>query len=198
MPDAARPRTQPSLTLADTDTGAGAGETSPRPSLLDQPQVTAAMADRDRADVALIEAKQAVDVARARIRDALFAAGLAYRERRRPLPAAEIHQLYWDHPELRVTDVANAFGVSTSRLVEIAGPRTREVPCPRCGQPRPTTLTSRSAPRYHPCDDCRRRETEREERRLHELQLEDERRFGPDARDADVHLLRPRWYDERF
>ena len=149
------------------------------PVLLDDPDVAAALAEHERAEVALIEAKQRREAAIGAVRDTLFAAGKRFRDRREPIPRADVSRLYWDHRQLRVSDLAAAFGVSKKELVELAGPRADHAPCMDCKQSVPIMRSSRSNEQHVRCERCRAAELEhqvREREREHELDLERVRR----------------------
>jgi hypothetical protein len=148
------------------------------PPLLDDPAVTAAISAHADAEVALVEAKHRLTRAREAVRNALFVAGKRYRDRQLPLPRSDLHRLYWDHRELRATDLANAFGVSSTELARLAGPSEGHGRCGDCQQVVPMLLDSRTPkPTYGSpvrCLPCRERHDareERERRRQHELEL---------------------------
>lgn len=148
------------------------------PALLDDPAVTAAIAVHADAEVALVEAKHRLTRAREAVRNALFVAGKRYRDRQLPLPRPDLHRLYWDHRELRATDLANAFGISSTELARLAGPAEGHGRCDDCQQVVPMLLDSRNPkPSYGlpvRCRPCRERHDAREERdrrRQHELDL---------------------------
>lgn len=148
------------------------------PTLLDDPIVTAAIRDHDAAEVAVVEARHALARAREAVRNALFDAGQPYRDRDLPLPRADIHRLYWEHRELRLTDLANALGISTAELARLAGPTEGHGRCGDCQQLVPMLLDTRTTkPDHEPrmrCEPCRARHDaylERERRRQHEVEL---------------------------
>jgi hypothetical protein len=150
------------------------------PALLDDPAVVAAISAHADAEVALVEAKHVLTRARAAVRDALFEAGTRYRDRQLPLPRGDLHRLYWEHRELRVTDLANAFGVNSTELARLAGPTEGYGRCDDCQQVVPMLLDNRNPkPSYAStppvrCDACRERHDEQQERerqRQHELDL---------------------------
>jgi hypothetical protein len=150
------------------------------PALLDDPDVAAAISAHADAEVALVEAKQGLTNARAAVRDALFQSGKRYRDRQLPLPRGDLHRLYWDHRELRTTDLANAFGITSAELARLAGPAEGYGRCDDCQQVVPMLLDNRSPkPTYASsppvrCDACRDRhdaQQERERQRQHELDL---------------------------
>ncbi|MTV27910.1 hypothetical protein FTX61_21200 [Nitriliruptoraceae bacterium ZYF776] len=141
-----------------------------------RPAATDAIAAHDRAEVGLTEAKHQLTRARDGLRDALFAAGKRYRDRQLPLPRADIHTLYWEHRQLRATDLANAFGITTQELARLAGPTRGYTSCRACEQVVQVLIDSRSPQhgRGPLCDTCREQERLREEEELkreHELNL---------------------------
>lgn len=66
-----------------------------------------------------------------------------------------VAELYWEHPELRVSDIVAATGLSGEQVRRIAGPTRREVPCRRCGTPTEVLQTRRTRPPDGLCADCR-------------------------------------------
>lgn len=145
------------------------------PALLADPDVQAALDAHERANVALVEAKQRVAAARDDVRDRLFAAGAPHRDRTSPLPTDDLSRLYWDHAELRPTDLASALGISTTELQRLAGPAERHVRCRICHESVSVAVTSRSQqlPDVR-CQPCLQREAEiaeRDRQRDHELEL---------------------------
>jgi hypothetical protein len=149
------------------------------PGLLDDPDVTAAIRQHADAEVALIEAKHELTKAREAVRNALFAAGKPYRDRSAALPQADLHRLYWEHRELRVSDLASALAVSSTELARLAGPAEGIGTCDDCEQVVPMLLEARTpkppyARRPVRCEPCRERheaQQERERQRQHELEL---------------------------
>jgi hypothetical protein len=148
------------------------------PALLDDPAVSTAISAHADAEVALVEAKHRLTRAREAVRNALFTAGKRYRDRQLPLPRPDLHRLYWDHRELRTSDLSNAFGISSAELARLAGPAEGYVRCGDCQQVVPMLLDSRTPkPTYGPpvrCSPCRDHHDAREERerqRQHELDL---------------------------
>lgn len=61
---------------------------------------------------------------------------------------------YWDHPELRVADLAAGTGLSQRQVRQIAGPRELQADCGGCGAPTPTRQWSRSQALAPRCDAC--------------------------------------------
>lgn len=171
-------RTAVTSSATETPDVARSGESPP--ALLDDPAVAAAISAHADAEVALVEAKQGLTNARAAVRDALFQAGKRYRDRQLPLPRADLHRLYWEHRELRATDLANAFGINSTELARLAGPTQGYGRCDACQQVVTMLLDSRSPkPTYASsppvrCDACQDRHDEQQERerqRQHELDL---------------------------
>ncbi|MEX1164565.1 MAG: hypothetical protein WEB03_13410 [Nitriliruptor sp.] len=148
------------------------------PALIDDPAVVAAINAHDEAQVALVEAKHQLTRARESVRIALFNAGKRYRDRDLPLPRDDVHRLYWDHRELRLTDLSNAFGISTAELARLAGPTESYGRCDDCQLVVPMLLDTRAPkPSYGPpvrcapCQDRHEANAERERQRQHELDL---------------------------
>lgn len=139
--------------------------------LLREPAVAAALDTVRRAEVAVVEAKQAASHARAQLTEALFVACRPYRDGTRPLPQEELHRLYWEHTDLRQGEVAKAFGLTTGRLAELAGPREVDAPCGRCGRAARVLRTSRADRREVRCEPCGAEQRERE-RAEHEREVE--------------------------
>jgi AraC-like DNA-binding protein len=172
------------------------------PALLDDPAVVAAISAHADAEVALVEAKHVLTRARAAVRDALFEAGTRYRDRQLPLPRGDLHRLYWEHRELRVTDLANAFGVNSTELARLAGPTEGYGRCDDCQQVVPMLLDNRNPkPSYAStppvrCDACRERHDEQQERerqRQHELDLARVAAGEPVDRDRALIHVRSRY-----
>jgi hypothetical protein len=140
------------------------------PVLLADPTVTVALDRLHHAEVAVVEAKQAVDDARARLTQALFDAAAPYRRGDQPLPPGELATLYWERTDLRTTDLAKVFGLTSSRLAGLAGPRLVEQACYRCGAASQALRTTRSDRSPALCIICRDEKHNRE-RREHEREL---------------------------
>lgn len=68
--------------------------------------------------------------------------------------AGLIRTAYWDHPELRVSDLVNGTGLSQRQVRQIAGPQQRQVDCIRCGEPTLVLQRSRSQTLAPRCDTC--------------------------------------------
>ncbi len=122
---------------------------------LDQPPLADCLRDIHEAQDRVEDAREAVQQARdvVRRRQQAFAETLqrtitALREHGTPgLPlsvAALVQEAYWDHPELRVTDLTVGTGLSGSDIRGIAGPRERQTPCRGCGDPTTWLQASRS------------------------------------------------------
>lgn len=61
---------------------------------------------------------------------------------------------YWEHPELRVSDLAAGAGLSQRTVRQIAGPREHHAECNGCGTPTPVLQWSRSQFLSPRCDAC--------------------------------------------
>jgi AraC-like DNA-binding protein len=161
------------------DTTDGTVRAAAPTALLDDPDVTIAIRAHADAEVALVEAKHELTRARETVRNALFAAGKRFRDRAVPLPQADLHRLYWEHRELRVSDLASAFAVSTTELARLAGPAEGVGTCDDCAQVVPMLLEARTPkPSYgrrpvrcEPCQDRHETRQELERQRRHELEL---------------------------
>jgi hypothetical protein len=114
------------------------------PSVLDDEAYTTALRGFRAADERLSEARRAVTIAKDELAVALHHAAAPYRHDRLPVPPDVIEHLYWDRTELRVRDVATAFGITVHQLKVIAGPRAVGSSCHRCGAPVRVLRRSRS------------------------------------------------------
>lgn len=167
------------------------------------PDVDAALAvlseARDRRD----EAEGAFQVARDGVGEALRLLGLTCLLEGTLPPLSLLRELYWQCPEVRVSDIGRAFALHASEVHRLAGPgivtdrcRACEVEVRRQVESRSGALTARSRFRWQSsdwriCDNCRprvaarlkeaneRREREREaEDREYERIVEEARRAG--------------------
>jgi hypothetical protein len=136
---------------------------------LDLSPVRAAVARVERAEEEVTRARAAVADARRVVTAALVEVGRAVREGRTPLPDGLVHELYWDWDEVRVKDIARAFGLSASEVARVAGPAVVTGRCARCGGSAEGSKLSRSAYVHLVCDVCReaqQREDEEERKQL--------------------------------
>lgn len=147
------------MTRPDRDTtgpgpaGAGAALT------LDGGPIGEALAAVDRARAEIEHAKAAFRERRVAFA-AVFQAELAGCAETGACRCAEllgpvVAELYWDHPTLRVSDIAAATGLSGEQIRRTAGPKRCEVPCRRCGSPTEVLQTRRTQPPHALCADCR-------------------------------------------
>jgi hypothetical protein len=133
------------------------------------------------------EAVAAVQAARTRMEDARDRAGLAIagltranRAAELPAPRALIRRLYWEHPEVRASDIAALAGLrGASEVHAVAGPGARMWRCsePSCtvSELRETKIRSRQwlLPRDSLCEEhqlTRQRQAERQAREWREEQ----------------------------
>jgi hypothetical protein len=114
---------------------------------LDDPRFVEARVALGTAERMVDEARRARAEAKARVAVALHEAARPYRDREHRLPIETISHLYWDRPELRVTDIAAAFGLLATGVRTLAGPRVVEVDCADCLTPVHLVRRSRS---HHP------------------------------------------------
>lgn len=147
------------MTTADRDTADAAREGGGAPLELDDRPIQEALAAIDRARVAIEQAKADFRERREAFA-AVFQAEMQTRiqtEDRDPseLLGPVVGELYWDHPILRVSDIAAATGLSGEQVRRTAGPRRREVSCRRCGTATEVLQTRRSRPPAALCSDCR-------------------------------------------
>lgn len=68
---------------------------------------------------------------------------------------AVVASLYWDHPVVRVADIAAGTGIDSAHVHVVAGPRRVTTACRRCGSPTAVLQTRRRDVPSALCDDCR-------------------------------------------
>lgn len=88
-------------------------------------------------------AKEEMTAALEKIQDALVTLALQIGEDF-DLRDRIIQHLYWMEPDIKTTWLAEAFGIKSHQIVEIAGAASILVPCSRCGQEYQIVVTSRS------------------------------------------------------
>lgn len=116
---------------------------------------------REKLDVALSgvgDAHEVVESAKQRLDEARREVVRRLRDlRAEGPPSAELaRELYWEHDELRVADLAEGFGVSAQGLRDLAGPVEESGRCSDCGNEMTLVKRSRSARPQATCPPCRR------------------------------------------
>lgn len=89
----------------------------------------AQMARMDDARERLRRAKADLGQVRDQTELAVMRAGAARWKDEQPFPLALVRELYWDHPEIRVTPIGHAFGMRPAEVCRHVGPDTRTVEC---------------------------------------------------------------------
>jgi len=108
----------------------------------------------DTATRDLEAAKRAIVRAKDELAVTLFLAARPYRAEGASLPIGSLRTLYWERPEVRVRDIAKAFGVRLGELTELVGPRREPGICTDCDADTEVTRRCRSdrpAARCPPC-----------------------------------------------
>jgi hypothetical protein len=138
--------------------------------VLDDEAVVDAMRGLRIAGQRLDDARRALHEAKDAVAVALHRAAAPYRAQGATLPWEALSTLYWDRPEIRAKDIADAFGVRVASLGRLAGPRTQVVACRSCDGAVEFVRRSRSSSPHHvECDECQlRREIERQLRIIEE------------------------------
>jgi hypothetical protein len=113
-------------------------------------------------------AKLAIATAKDELAVALFLAARPHRTGAAPLPLEFLRALYWERPEVRVRDLARAFGLRLGELTDLVGPRREPGTCADCESRTEVTRRSRTHRPTARCPPC-------EEERLHRDRLRRER-----------------------
>jgi hypothetical protein len=147
------------------------------PSVLDDEAFVDALRRFRVAQRQVEDAKRDLVAAKDHLAVALHHAATPYRHPGAPIPQEIVAHLYWERDELRVRDIADAFGLRISHLGRVAGPRTEVAECEDCGAATQVVRRSRSAHLRADCEDCQRRRALADElRRFEEERLALERR----------------------
>jgi hypothetical protein len=117
----------------------------PSDPVLDHPEVVARRTALRTAERHVEEARRALTAARDELAVAVNDAAAPYRHRDAPIPFDSVGRLYWEYRDLRVRDIASAFGLKATAIAELAGPRSEDRACDRCGEPTVVHHPTRSA-----------------------------------------------------
>jgi hypothetical protein len=109
-------------------------------------------------------ARHTATVAKEQLALTLFDVTGEYRETDRQPPQDLLDRLYWEVRDLRQSDIARAFGMTTAQLKQTVTPKVAEVDCRSCSKPVHIETTNRTTPSYLQCDACRFAERQRERR----------------------------------
>lgn len=127
----------------------------------------AALADAIRrlrdAEQAAAAARSRAAVAKEEVALTLFATTQPYRDGGTALPLDTIDHLYWDVRDLRVADLARAFGLTNAQLTKLVQPRTESIPCAGCSRDVEVVRRNRGDQRRGHCEACERDERDRYE-----------------------------------
>jgi hypothetical protein len=105
----------------------------PSDPVLDHPEVVARRTALRTAERQVEEARRALTAARDELAIAVNDAATPFRHGDEPIPFDSVGRLYWDLRELRVRDIASAFGLRATAIAGLAGPRSEDRSCDRCG-----------------------------------------------------------------
>jgi hypothetical protein len=137
------------------------------------------------AEQAAAAARSRAAVAKEELALTLFATTEPYRAGGVPPPLDTIDHLYWDVRDLRITDIARAFGLTNAQLTKLVQPRTESARCQRCGRDVEVVRRNRRDSRDVHCRPCEEAESDRlaAERMRRELESArfDDDRDGPPA-----------------
>jgi hypothetical protein len=130
--------------------------TPPSDPVVDHPEVVARRTALRTAERHVEEARRAAKGARDELAIAVNDVAAPFRHREAPIPFDSVGRLYWEYPELRVRDIASAFGLKATAIAELAGPRTEDRSCGRCGEPTVVRYPTRSSlrGRHHTAARC--------------------------------------------
>ncbi len=139
---------------------------------IDDEDFATALQALDTATRDLEAAKRAIVRAKDELAVTLFLAARPYRAEGASLPLGSLRTLYWERPEVRVRDIARAFGVRLGELTELVGPRSEPGICTDCDTDTEVARRSRThrpVARCPPCvEERRRRDRLRREHEQHE------------------------------
>lgn len=128
---------------------------------LDDALLTDALRRLRAAEQAAAAARSRAAVAKEEVALTLFATTEVYRTGAAPPPLDTIDHLYWDVRDLRITDIARAFGLTNAQLTRLVQPRTETVACADCGRHVEVVRRNRGDTRDARCEPCGRAERER-------------------------------------
>ncbi|MFA9430773.1 hypothetical protein [Egicoccus sp. AB-alg2] len=146
----------------------------------DEQLLTAAIRRLRQAEQQATAARSHATVAKEQLALALIDAAAAYRDTDVLPPRELVDRLYWEVRDLRVNDIARAFGIAPAELKRLVTPRVTSVTCRTCRKPTEVETAKRSEPAYVQCDGCRRAQEWREERAWAQESLQREEPPYPD------------------
>ncbi|MFA9446587.1 hypothetical protein [Egicoccus sp. AB-alg6-2] len=144
--------------------------TEPR---LDEAPLTDAVRRLRDAEQAAATTRSRAAVAKEEVALTLFAITESFRDGSAALPLDTLDRLYWEMRDLRVVDIARAFGISQGQLTKLVRPRTESTPCPDCHRDVEVLRRTRSDMDPRRCLSCEQAARERAElaRQQRELEL---------------------------
>jgi len=130
----------------------------------DEQVLSAALRRLRHAEQEATAARSHATVAKEQLALALFDAAAGCRDAEVAPSQDLLDRLYWDVRDLRVNDIARAFGLAPAELKRRVTPRIATATCRACRRPTEIECATRSEPSYVQCDACRRDEEVRRER----------------------------------
>lgn len=139
---------------------------------LDEALLTDAIRRLRDAEQAAAVARSRAAVAKEEVALTLFATTEPYRDGVAPPPLDTLDHLYWDVRDLRITDIARAFGLTNAQLSKLVRPRTESSPCAGCGRDVEVLRRNRGDKRDARCEPCEAKERDRLEAARQQRELE--------------------------
>ncbi|HSK23781.1 MAG TPA: hypothetical protein VK906_11420 [Egicoccus sp.] len=137
-----------------------AAPTTAEPTL-DEALLTDAIRRLRDAEQAAAAARSRAAVAKEEVALTLFATTEPYRDGAAPPPLDIIDHLYWDVRDLRITDIARAFGLTNAQLTKLVQPHLEPAHCTDCGRDLEVLRRNRGDKRAARCEPCERAERDR-------------------------------------
>lgn len=152
---------------------------------LDEALLTDAIRRLREAEQAAAAARSRASVAKEELALTLFATTEIYRTGAAPPPLDTIDHLYWDVRDLRIADIASAFGLTSAQLTKLVQPRTEPTDCADCGSSIEVARRTRGDNRAARCDTCEQAERDRLELEAERQRRELARAWGGGYDDLD-------------